>query len=223
MTLDAIHAHLAALYPEQAEPLTFHTNPTLSEGGQHILDEVLVFRASEPVPHWHYVSAGLSDIDDYRAVQHLPRLNENGELLSGLGEEFTFRLADSEAINPENMPPHWPAMLLQQLAKQVHASSEPLVPGSLIVTGKPLVSGVETGLTALSFTEDPELASLTTDSGKLAFIQVLALTSDEAKIAAEQGAESITSLLLGVIPSGITDLARQSVLELIELDPDPAA
>lgn len=77
-------------------------------GGPDPLDGVSVYRASEPVPHWHYVSYGFSDLP--------ATAPQNGgdpkEVTSGYGFEMTFRLADPQSQVCDSNPPKWPVSLM---------------------------------------------------------------------------------------------------------------
>ncbi|MFD3706848.1 suppressor of fused domain protein [Nocardia sp. NPDC058658] len=52
-------------------------------GGPDPLDPVRVYPRADPVPHWHYISFGMTELDE--------KESENPEE-SGWGFEFTFRL-----------------------------------------------------------------------------------------------------------------------------------
>lgn len=87
-------------------------------------------------PHWHYVSFGLSDLHGDGRV-HMTENIENPEQRSGMGFELTFRLlrkpsSDYHEKKPnEDLPPIWPANLLQQLARYVFQSGNQLCAGEL--------------------------------------------------------------------------------------------
>lgn len=84
-------------------------------------------------PHWHYVTCGLSDLHGDGRVHAVDNI-ESPEQRSGLGFELTFRLvrptvANYEAKPNEDMPPIWPANLLQQLARYVFQTGNRLCAG----------------------------------------------------------------------------------------------
>ena len=208
---DAIDNAIAACYPDQTEPLRFQTRVPYREGGSDPLDAVAVLRASEPRPHWLYVGYGLTDLyDDWDKT---PILDEQGRKFSGLGVELTMRVAADDAMDAEAMPPSWPAGLMQKLASHMMSGGEILMPGAMIVTGKPVVTGVETKLTAWAFTKDPELEVLETPQGRVQFVQVVGLTEDEAAKAASVRPSSFLTIFQIVQPKGIIDLGRESVLD----------
>src|SRR3954452_7958171 len=93
---DAITAALTRVYGDQKPR---HYGPLLHFriGGKDPLDGVSVYHNDEwPLPHWHYVSYGMSEL--------YAKESDNKEL-SGWGFEFTFRLKRSAA---ESTPPSWP-------------------------------------------------------------------------------------------------------------------
>lgn len=84
-------------------------------------------------PHWHYVTFGLSDLHGDGRV-HVSENIENPEQRSGMGFELTFRLIKRSSVNGENkqqddLPPIWPANLLQQLARYVFQTGNRLCAG----------------------------------------------------------------------------------------------
>jgi hypothetical protein len=58
---DAIDAHLGQLYPG-AEPRHYGTLHRFSLGGPDPLDGVSYYPRAEPVPHWHIVGYGMSEL-----------------------------------------------------------------------------------------------------------------------------------------------------------------
>ncbi|WP_341729673.1 suppressor of fused domain protein, partial [Brooklawnia sp.] len=73
MTLgwDAIDSVFDAAYPGQ-EPQHWGTLIRWSLGGPDPLDGVSAYRATQPVPHWHYVTFGYSDLYGRDAVGREP-------------------------------------------------------------------------------------------------------------------------------------------------------
>lgn len=208
----AIDAALLSRWPDQPEPLFFRTRTPFAAGGPDPLDAVAVLRVAEPEPHWFYLSYGLSDLDETAAGSHPARVDEQGRRLSGWGMEFTLRVADPAALDPGATPPAWPPALLQQLARHVHASGEPLGPGTMIVAGHRLVSGTPTELSSLLIIADDSMGVLDTPAGRVQFCQVLALTADEAATAGRVQPARFATLLAVLQPLGIIRLDRASVL-----------
>lgn len=97
-------------------------------------------------PHWHYVSFGLSDLHGDGRV-HMTESIENPEQRSGMGFELTFRLVrkpstDYDKKPNEDLPPIWPANLLQQLARYVFQSGNQLCAGELRHINKTVIKQV---------------------------------------------------------------------------------
>lgn len=91
-------------------------------GGQDPLDYISMYRNDGSIelnipPHWHYVTFGLSDLHGDGRV-HIRDDMDNPEQRSGMGCELTFRLvrstnSDAHGKQQDDMPPIWPANLLQ--------------------------------------------------------------------------------------------------------------
>ena len=92
---DAINAALAPLYAGQ-EPRHFGTALPYTLGGQDPLDGISVYWADAPVPHWHYITYGFSEL----------YAKESSDAdASGYGFELTFRLAAEAGENAGSTPP----------------------------------------------------------------------------------------------------------------------
>jgi hypothetical protein len=109
---DAIDRALAPIYGD-AEP-RFHYGTVIKWmlGGPDPLDGVSIYRVEQPVPHWHFVSYGLTEL--YAKESDDPEV-------SGWGFELTFRLVRGG----EETPPAWAMNLLQNLARYVFCSGNP--------------------------------------------------------------------------------------------------
>src|SRR5688500_9386346 len=77
----AIDGALARIYGD-AEPHHWGTLHKWVLGGPDPLDGISVYPRDEPVPHWHYVSYGMTELYE--------KQSENPDE-SGWGFEFTFR------------------------------------------------------------------------------------------------------------------------------------
>jgi suppressor of fused len=194
---DAIDARLAELYPD-IEPLHAATEHTFALGGPDPLDGFSFYARTEPVPHWHIVSFGMSEL------YHKDSDNPDE---SGWGFEFTLRVTRE----PGDEPPAWPAGLLQSLARYVFSSGNWFAPGHRMKVSGPLREG--SSLTALAFTEDPELGAIATPHGKLQFLQVVGLTDDEYQAVREWNAEGVLTLLAEQAPLLVIDPDRRSITE----------
>ena len=102
----AIASALDVLY-QGRQPRTFENANPWSRGGEDPLDAISVWQRAEPVPHWHYVSYGLSDL----------YAKKSPSSASGFGFELTLRAAVEPGATE---PPLWPMHLLQSLARYVY-------------------------------------------------------------------------------------------------------
>ena len=148
---DAIGARLSELYPN-VEPKHFGTLHRFALGGPDPLDGISFYPRDEPKPHWHIVGYGMSEL--------YSKETDNPDE-SGWGFEFTFRVA-----RDGDETPLWAANLLQNLARYVFSSGNRFEPGHHMNANGPIQQGYETGMTALAFTEDPELRTILTRTGR---------------------------------------------------------
>ena len=82
------------IYGEQ-EPKHYGTLVPYSLGGEDPLDGISTYKSGTPVPHWHFVTYGFSELYEKEL--------DNTEY-SGYGFELTFRLVRNE---DEEEPPAW--------------------------------------------------------------------------------------------------------------------
>lgn len=206
---DAIDRACGASYPDQPSPQHLGTLIKYSMGGPDPLDGISIYRAKTPtaagVPahHWHYVTYGFSDL---YGTQSGP--NDLGE--SGFGFELTFRLADDAAATAESAPV-WPASLLQNLAKYVFASGNGFGPGHHLDANGPIELESDTKLVGLGFTLDPDLGTIETPSGRVMFLEVLGLTSEDLIDVKRWRSAKFFELLTEVYPKGVTVMSRDSL------------
>ncbi|MCO8269446.1 suppressor of fused domain protein [Actinoplanes sp. TRM 88003] len=197
---DAIDERLGALYPG-VEPQHFGTLIKFAMGGPDPLDGVSFYARSEPVPHWHLVGYGMSELYE--------KETDNADE-SGWGFEFTFRVARDE---DETEPPLWAANLLQNLARYVYSSGNWFEPGHHMNANGPIRHEYETAVTALAFAEDPELGAIGTPNGRVLFLQVVGLTGDEYEAARRWNTNGVLALLAERQPLLVTDLDRPSATD----------
>jgi suppressor of fused-like protein len=209
---DAIDARLEQFYPG-VEPKHFATMHRFALGGPDPLDGVSFYPRDEPVPHWHAVSYGMSEL--YARDEPDTEESEESEE-SGWGFEFSFRIARS--VDDEE-PPMWAANLLQNLARYVFSSGNWFEAGHHMNANGPIRLEHPTAMTALAFVEDPELGTIGTPHGRLRFLQVVGLTSDEYDAVRQWDVHGVLKLLTERIPLLITDLDRPSITD----DPEARA
>ncbi|RKN16504.1 suppressor of fused domain protein [Micromonospora musae] len=197
---DAIDARLAELYPD-VEPKHYGTLHRFALGGPDPLDGVSFYPRDEPVPHWHVVGYGMSEL--------YAKESDNPDE-SGWGFEFTIRPARDIG---ETEPPMWAASLLQNLARYVFSSGNWFEPGHHMNANGPIRLDYETELTALAFTEDPELGTIPTPHGRVQFLQVVGLTGDEYAAARQWDTDGVLHLFAERVPMLVTDLDRPSITD----------
>lgn len=172
--------------------------------------------------HWHYVTFGLSDLHGDGRV-HIFEKTENPEQRSGMGFELTFRLVRKPTINPttkqqEDLPPIWPANLLQQLARYVFQTGNRLCAGDNVPWKKSLDSS-ESNIRHMLIAEDAQLNRTLTPFGWIEFCQIVGVTEEELNQATWWKGTGVLNLLKKDPQTGgewlITDMDRsQSVFEL---------
>lgn len=201
---DAITAALERLYPDQ-EPKHYATVIKWMLGGPDPLDGVSVWKRMEPVPHWHYLSYGLSEL----------YAKESSDAdTSGYGFELTFRLACEPN---EEEPPAWAINFLQNLARYVFKSGNVFDDGHWMTANGPIALERETLIRSMGFVFDPELPAIDTPNGRMSFIQVVGLTEDEERAGKQWDTRRLLDALLPAMPLWVTDLARPSLLDDAEV------
>jgi hypothetical protein len=170
-----------------SEPLVvFQARLGPDEGGPP-LSRIVAFRASEPRPHWHFVTCGLSAS---RFIEGYPDAG---------GVELTFRLGRKPG---EETPPEWVAPFLQQLGRRAFSDD-----GRIAVAEKVDLEArweqPDTALTAGYYVADPLVPA-----GSIPLVQVVALTTTErGRVQSMSGRKSL-ELLLELAPAGISELER---------------
>jgi hypothetical protein len=197
---DAIDAALARIYGD-VEPYHWGTIHKWALGGPDPLDGISAYRRDDPVPHWHYVSYGMTELYD----KHSDNPDE-----SGWGFEFTFRLARDPA---EDTPPVWAANFLQNLARYVFRSGNWFEAGHHMDTNGPIATDrPDSAIRAVSFVRDPELGEISTPHGRVEFLQVVGLAYDEYEAGRRWRTESLLEVLGPLLPLYVTDLERASLM-----------
>lgn len=198
-------------------------------GGQDPLDYISMYSNDGDVeqnipPHWHYVTFGLSDLHGDGRVHACDDI-ENPEQRSGMGFELTFRLIKNpyDANSPivqqnNNLPPIWPANLLQTLARYVFQTGNRLCFGDNVPWKKSLDSSVS-NIKHMLITEDAQLKRTLSPYGWVDFCQIVGVTEEELIQATWWKGNGVLKLLQKDPITGgewlITDMQRsQSVFEL---------
>lgn len=196
---DAIDGALAPLYAG-IEPK--HYAPAVSPflGGSSPLHGISAYRRTGPVPHWHFVTYGFSELfakewDDVA--------------VSGFGFELTFRLA---AAAGAATPPAWALDFLQNLGRYVFGRGTPFAAGHYLNLNGPIAVGSETAIRSIAFVDDPELPPIDTPHGRVGFLQVCGITVDEERALKQWSAPEALGVLAQHLPLMVTDPARGSLL-----------
>jgi suppressor of fused protein SUFU len=204
----AIDAALQPIYGD-VEPLHWGTLVRWRWGGPDPLDGISCYRRTDPVPHWHFVSYGLTEL--YEKEFDDPDV-------SGWGFELTFRLGRDP--DDDHDPPIWPANLLQNLARYVFETGNWFDAGHHMDINSPIATERDdSAIRAVAFAVDPELGDISTPHGKVRFLQVVGLTLDELDAGRRWKVGSLLALLAPRMPLYVTDIDRASLLD----DPELAA
>ncbi|WP_238650393.1 suppressor of fused domain protein [Paenibacillus piscarius] len=198
---DAIEEQMTRLYGEQ-KPKHYAAMLPYSLGGNDPLNGISAYEAERPYPHWHFVTFGFSELFE--------KESEDPEY-SGYGFELTFRLARSPG---EQEPPAWAINLLQNMARYVFSSGNVFASGHHLDANGPICLGADTQLTALAFTDDPELPAIDTPNGRVEFLQMVGITAEELEAMMTWNTNAFLQASQDVLPLHITDLARDSLLRL---------
>ncbi|MFI5913716.1 suppressor of fused domain protein [Dactylosporangium sp. NPDC051541] len=197
---DAINAALERLYPG-VEPRHLRTIHRWALGGPDPLDGISFYPRLDPVPHWHAVTFGMSEL--------YGKEWENPDE-SGWGFEFTFRIARHP---DESEPPIWAANFLQNLAKYVFTTGNVFEANHHMDLNGPIELDRDTLIRAAVFTEDPELGAIDTLNGAVEFLQVVGITADEYAATQAWSVRDFLPLLAQRLPLLLTDLDRASITD----------
>lgn len=197
---DAITAATDRLYGNK-EPKHVGTLVPWEFGGPDPLRGISAWHRSVPVPHWHFVTYGLSELFD--------KISEDPEH-SGYGFELTFRLACDPA-DPE--PAIWVFSFLQNLARYVFQTGNVFADGQWTNLNGPICLGSDTLIHAAAFVHDPELPAIDTPNGRVSFVQIVGLTNEEEAAGKQWQVHKLLDAFLPHMPLWVTDIARGSMLE----------
>lgn len=189
------------IYPTQTNPAQVMAQVKLWLGGPHPLDYVTIYyheaKKGYCLPHWHYVSMGLSDLHGDGRV-HKRRSGTGTHDNSGFGFELSFRLLVKS--DGSEVPPLWPVELLQSIASNIFTSRANFKPGDYITWNSPIDKSSTCVLTQLFIIEDPELFEIQSKSGRVSFFQIVPASKEELN-----AAQSWNVL-------GVVDLMKESIL-----------
>ncbi len=201
---DAIDAALAPLYAG-IEPKHYAAALPAMLGGPDPLHGISAYLRQEPVPHWHFVTYGFSEL--------FAKDSENAAV-SGWGFELTFRLACAPDAAE---PPAWAVDFLQNMGRYVFKSGNGFAAGHYMNLNGPIALGTATAIRSIAFVADPELPPIATPHGKVEFLQIVGLTLDEELALKQWSTLKALAVLSPYLPLMVTDLARASLLQIPEV------
>lgn len=151
--------------------------------------------------HWHYVTYGLSELWAKEA--------ESDPDMSGWGYEFTMRVAPVDGImrSPAECPT-WPFDLLESIARLTQTNGDLFLVGHRLDARAPITGEDNTTLTAVAFTLDPQMGSIDTPNGELAFHQVVGITPAELEWMKSSSTADVLATWAPTNPLLVTQTAR---------------
>ncbi|MBS0261785.1 MAG: suppressor of fused domain protein, partial [Planctomycetes bacterium] len=184
---DAIDAALTALYPDQ-EPVHFGTALPMSLGGDDPLNGISVYKNLVPVPHFHFITYGFSELFDKEFDE--PEI-------SGFGFELTFRLA---CAADDTDPPDWVIDFLQNLARYIFSTGNPLGQNHYVDLRGPISLDHKTEITCVAVAADPQLGEFNSPNGRAEFLQLVGICSDEYELVQDWDCSRMLQELAKVTP-----------------------
>lgn len=194
---DALDAALHPLYGDR-EPFYATTRIPYADGGPDPIHGICVYKNADPVPHWHCVTYGFSELWD--------KVSSDPDV-SGFGFELTFRPTCKAG---DKQPPNWPLNFLQNLGRYVFQTGNCYGVGHTVPLNGPIREDSSTLIHAISFAPDPQLPPIATPNGRVEFLQVVGLTMDELEAIWSWNAEAFLQLRSRDDPFLLTDLSRTS-------------
>lgn len=208
---DAIDAALAPIYGNAEPHAHVATVVPYVLGGNDPLHGISVYLRDEPVPHFHFVTYGFTDL--FTKETSDPRE-------SGFGFELALRLRRAPG---DDEVPAWVLSFLQNLARYVFGTGNRFAAGHKMGLNGPIAPEHATELTAVLFADDPELGEIVSPFGRARFIQVVGITDDEYRLIQEWSTTGLVEILRAHLPFLVTDLGRSSVLAEPRVAADVAA
>ncbi len=196
----AIDHALAPLYKHADPHAHFGTVLPYSLGGNDPIHGISVYLRTDPMPHFHFITYGFSDL--------FQKETDDPET-SGFGFELTFRLARQP---DEEHVPAWALSFLQNLGRYVFGTGNRFAAGHKMGLNGPIALETSTAISAVVFTDDPELGDIASEFGKARFLQIVGLTDDEYRLIQEWSTGGLLEILKRRLPLLITNLHRASVL-----------
>lgn len=198
----SIDREFERLYPGQ-EPKHYGTIIKYMIGGEDPLDGLSIYESERQMDHYHIVSYGFTNL--YYDEEYV------GKEFSNWGFELTFRIKKARNETAEDQL--WAVVVMQQLAKYVFGQNKLLDEYHTIDARGVIRPDYDSAITALIFINDPELGVIDTPHGKVQFLQMFGLTTEEYATIKKGHRESRVVELIEKIrrenPLFITDLDRK--------------
>jgi hypothetical protein len=194
---DAIDAALWPIYGDR-EPYHVGTVIPYSLGGPDPIHGISAYKNVEPVPHWHFVTYGFSEL--------WAKESSNPDV-SGYGFELTFRPTCKAR---DKKPPNWALNFLQNLGRYVFETGNCFGVGHTLPLNGPIEQGSATLIHAATFALDPQLPPIATPNGRVEFLQIVGLTMDELEAISSWNASAFLKLHSRDDQFLLTNLTRTS-------------
>ncbi len=163
----SIENRLKQIYGD-LEPRFYSPQVMSFQGGEEPLDGVAVYDVNG---YYHLVSYGMS---------HLYYSEESaGEEFSKWGFEFSFRVKPVKEDNGED--PFWVIQLMNNLGRFVNETKVWFEEYQFLPLNGPIRSECETDIVGLAFIMDDDLREIETPHGKVIFMQMIGLNSEQLK------------------------------------------
>src|SRR5690606_5975984 len=192
---EAIDSALAPLYGSQT-PKHYGALIGYELGGPDPIRGISAYKRIDPVPHWHFITYGFSELYD--------KESDNKDV-SGWGFELTMRLKTDPGSEE---PPTWTLNFLQNLARYVFNSGNVFSNGDYLNANGAIAAGSESLIRSVAFIHDPELPPIETPNGHMEFLQVVGVTDDEELAIKQWNALEVLEVFREHLPLLLTDLDR---------------
>jgi hypothetical protein len=197
--LDAITRKEREIYQDQ-EPVHWSPAVPYELGGEDPLTTVDCFESEKQQPHFHYVTLGFTNLFyDERFAE---------DVVNGYGFELTFRYAP---LRGDLFRPEWPVQILQTLARYVFKTNKVFEEYQRLSANGPIRVETDTDITAFVFYTDPEFNEIETPHGRIKFLQLFGITTQEYQDlkSGKYDAATLIQRHLAINPLLITDLERK--------------
>ena len=163
----AIENRLKEVYAD-LQPRFYSPQVMSFQGGEDPIDGVSVFDNNG---YYHLISYGMTHL--YYNEQAV------GEEYSKWGFEFSFRVKPVSADNGED--PFWAIQLMNNLGRFVNETKVWFNEYQFLPLGGPIRTECDTDIVGVAFVKDIDLDEIETPHGKVIFLQMVGLNSEQLK------------------------------------------